>query len=314
MKALISGISGQDGSYLAEFLLAKGYEVIGIERRVALQDQAIRNERVPNGVKILPCDITDYGRVVQIIQETMPDEIYHLAAQSFVAESFVDPFQTMSVNVMGTLNILEAVRKFSPKSKLYFAASSEIFGKVSVEPQNENTPLHPRSPYGVSKACGFLLTRNYREAYNLFACSGILFNHESPRRGKEFVTRKITDAIGKIKRHEQDFLTLGNLEIKRDWGFSGDYVEAMWLMLQQDEPDDYVIGTGISHSLLEFIDAAFTYAGLDYQKHVRLDKSFERPSDVICLRADSTKAREKFGWVPKVSFDDLVEMMVDGDK
>jgi GDPmannose 4,6-dehydratase len=313
-KALITGVTGQDGSYLAEFLLKKGYEVFGVERRVALQDQKIRNERLQEiNVKIIPCDIGDYGSVLNVIMKVMPDEIYHLAAQSFVAESFEDPFQTIKTNIFGTLNILEAMRNITPKAKFYFAASSEMFGEVKEEPQKESTPFHPRSPYGVSKVAGFYLTLNYRESYNMFCCSGIFFNHESPRRGKEFVTRKITSALKDIKKGNLKELKLGNLEAKRDWGFAGDYVEAMWLMLQQDKPDDYVIATGETHSIKEFLEEAFNSVGLKWQDYVKVDERFIRPSDVPNLRGDSTKAKNILGWQPQVKFQELVKMMVEHD-
>lgn len=313
-KALITGITGQDGSYLAEFLLKKGYEVFGIERRIALLDQVVRNERVIGlNVKIIPCDISDYGSVFNAVATIKPDEVYHLAAQSFVAESFVDPFQTMKINVLGTLNILEALRNLAPKVKFYFAGSSEMFGKAEEEPQTEKTRFHPRSPYGISKVAGFYLAQNYREAYNMFCCSGILFNHESPRRGKEFVTRKITDAIAKIKRGELKELKLGNIDAQRDWGFAGDYIEAMWLMLQQDKPDDYVIATNEMHSVREFLEIAFNHAGLNWKDYTKVDESFMRPSDVWHLRGNYSKAKEKLGWQPKVRFEELVKMMIDYD-
>ncbi|MDD3151248.1 MAG: GDP-mannose 4,6-dehydratase [Candidatus Gastranaerophilales bacterium] len=309
-KALITGITGQDGGYLAELLEGKGYEVFGLKRRVALEDQSAR--RSFSGTAI-PCDITNYGSVTAALLKVMPNEVYHLAAQSDVAYSFKDPFQTLDVNIQGTTNVLEAIRHNKPDAKFYFAGSSEMFGNVLEEPQTEKTPFNPRSPYGISKAAGFFLTKNYREAYNLFACSGILFNHESPRRGKEFVTRKITDAIAKIKAGEQNFVTLGNLDTKRDWGFSKDYVEAMWLMLQQDKPDDYVIATNESHTLEEFLSEAFSHVGLNWKDHVRTDPSFIRPSDVITLRGDYTKAHTKLGWEPKIKFKELVRMMVESD-
>ena len=311
MKALISGISGQDGSYLSELLISKGYEVYGLERRIALEDQ---NSRRKNNAEIIPCDITNFSSVYNAVQKVMPDEIYHLASQSDVGYSFKDPFQTLDTNIMGTLNILEAFRQLIPKSKMYFAGSSEMFGKVTEEPQNENTKFHPRSPYGVSKVAGFQLCQNYREAYGLFISNGILFNHESPRRGKEFVTRKITDGIKKIKEGKADKLYLGNLETKRDWGFAGDYVEVMWLMLQQNEPDDYVIATNETHTIREFIDEAFGIAGLEPDKYVEINPEFFRPSDVILLRGDYSKAKEKLGWEPKIKFKGLVKMMMENEK
>jgi len=313
-KALITGISGQDGSYLAELLIEKGYEVFGIERRVALQDQKARNERLQNlDVKIFPCDITNYGSVFNAVSKIKPDEIYHLAGQTDVKYSFEDPFQTLDTNLIGTLNILEAIRSLVPKAKFYFAASSEMFGKAEEAPQNEKTRFHPRSPYGISKVAGFYLTQNYREAYGLFCCSGILFNHESPRRGKEFVTRKITDAIAKIKKGEIRELRLGNLSAERDWGYAGDYVEAMWLMLQQKEPDDYVIATGETYSIKEFLELAFKYAGLNWEDYVKIDPSNFRPSDVNSLVGDYSKAKRVLGWEPKTKFTELVKIMVDAD-
>jgi len=309
-KALITGITGQDGSYLAELLLEKGYEVYGLERRKALEDQSVKRK---NDAKIIPCDITNYASVFDAIQKVKPDEIYHLAAQSDVAHSFKDPFQTFDTNINGTLNILESFRQLIPSSKMYFAGSSEMFGKAQEEPQTEKTPFYPRSPYGVSKVAGFDLCRNYREAYNLFICSGILFNHESPRRGKEFVTRKITDGIKQIKEKKFDKIKLGNLDAKRDWGFAGDFVEAMWLMLQQDKPEDFVIATNETHTIGEFIDEAFKIANLNPDEHIEIDKQFFRPSDVVLLRGDYSKAKKILNWEPKIKFKELVKLMVDED-
>ena len=309
--SLISGISGQDGSYLSEFLAKKGYEVFGLERRIALEDQSNRRKVVGT---IIPCDITNYSSVFNAVQKIMPDEIYHLAAQSDVAYSFKDPFQTLDINILGTLNLLEAMRLQTPNSKFYFAGSSEMFGKAEQEPQNELTPFHPRSPYGVSKCAGYHLCQNYREAYNLFICNGILFNHESPRRGKEFVTRKITSTIKQIKEGKETKLRLGNLDAKRDWGFSGDYVEAMWLMLQQENPDDYVIATNETHTVREFVDEAFRIAKLDINDYLETDPEMFRPSDVVLLRGDYSKAKRKLGWEPKVRFKELVRMMVEHDR
>ena len=309
-KALITGITGQDGSYLAELLLEKGYEVYGLERRKALEDQSVKRK---NDAKIIPCDITNYASVFDAIQKVKPDEIYHLAAQSDVAHSFKDPFQTFDTNINGTLNILESFRQLIPSSKMYFAGSSEMFGKAQEEPQTEKTPFYPRSPYGVSKVAGFDLCRNYREAYNLFICSGILFNHESPRRGKEFVTRKITDGIKQIKEKKFDKIKLGNLDAKRDWGFAGDFVEAMWLMLQQDKPEDFVIATNETHTIGEFIDEAFKIANLNPDEHIEVDKQFFRPSDVVLLRGDYSKAKKILNWEPKIKFKELVKLMVDED-
>ena len=340
-KALITGITGQDGSYLAELLLEKGYEVHGIVRRVASEDPEARLSRlkgIKDRVTLHPGTIESYPRMTEIFEKVKPDECYHLAAQSFVYESFEDGFSTFLTNINGTLNVLNALLKKSPKCKFYFAGSSEMFGKVEETPQTEKTKFHPRSPYGVTKVTGFELTRNFRETYGIFACSGILFNHESPRRGKEFVTRKITDAIGGIKRGEDNVLILGNLEAKRDWGFSKDYVYAMWEMLQQEEPDDYVISTGETHSIKEFLDVAFAEAGLSYEivnlskipeeeankeiEKLRKDKNkifvvqhpkFYRPAEVDCLIGDSSKAKEKLGWTPKTKFNELVKMMVLSD-
>jgi len=315
-KALITGITGQDGSYLAELLLNKDYEVYGVERRVAIEDQSQRNGRINhiiNDINIMPGDIRDYSRIFQIINEVKPDELYHLAAQSFVAESFDDEDPVIRINIEGTKNVLNALLKISPDCKFYFAGSSEMFGKVEEEPQNEKTPFHPRSPYGISKVAGFDWTRLYREAYGLFACSGILFNHESPRRGKEFVTRKITSTLNEIVNKKTNELVLGNIDAKRDWGFSGDYVEAMWLMLQQSQPDDYVIATGETHTIKEFLDIAFSYAGLNWKDYVKIDQKYCRPADVNTLIGDYSKAKRVLGWEPKIRFKELVEMMVEAD-
>jgi GDPmannose 4,6-dehydratase len=315
-KALITGITGQDGSYLAEFLLSKGYEVHGIVRRVALEDpehQLWRIKHILNKVVIHSGSLESYASLFKIVHKIKPDECYHLAAQSFVSYSFEDEFSTINSNINGTHYILSAIKESAPKCKFYFAGSSEMFGKVRETPQTESTPFHPRSPYGISKIAGFDLTRNYREAYKLFACSGILFNHESPRRGFEFVTRKITNAVAKIKFGLAKELRLGNLEAKRDWGFSEDYVNAMWLMLQQNKPDDYVIATGETHTIREFADLAFKYAGLNYKKYVVIDKNFYRPTEVNILVGDYSKAKKKLGWKPKVRFKELVKMMVDAD-
>lgn len=316
MKALITGITGQDGSYLAEFLLDKGYEVYGIERRVAIEDQTDRNGRINHlldKIKLIPCDITNYSGVYQAINNVRPDELYHLAAQSFVKESFDDEFSIISININGTVNVLNSLSKINPKCKFYFAGSSEMFGEVKEEPQNENTPFHPRSPYGISKVDGFNWTQNYRERGLLFACSGILFNHESPRRGKEFVTRKITSTLAKIVNGETDELKLGNIEAKRDWGFSGDYVKAMWLMLQQSQPDDYVIATGETHTIKEFLDISFSYLGLNWRDYVKIDQEYFRPAEVNTLIGDYSKAKRVLGWEPKIKFKELVEMMVKSD-
>ena len=311
MKALITGISGQDGSYMAEMLEAKGYDVYGLVRRVALQNPEHRLWRLQgSGATLIPGSLDNYGSVVQAVTGVAPDELYHLGAQSDVHLSFHDPFTTMEVNVAGTLHVLEAVRKFAPACKVYFAGSSEMFGKVTSSPQNERTPFHPRSPYGAAKVAGFHLTRNYREAYDMFACSGILFNHESPRRGAEFVTRKIARGAARIAAGLQDELRLGNMDAKRDWGHARDYVRAMWMMLQQDTPDDYVIGTGRTWSVGAFCTAAFGAVGLNWKDYVVTDPKFYRPAEVQLLHADATKAKAALGWEPEVSFEDLVGEMV----
>ncbi len=315
-KALITGITGQDGSYLAELLLKKGYEVHGIVRRVALEDATGRMGRLSHildKLKLHAGSLESYASLFKIVQEIKPDEFYHLAAQSFVSYSFEDEFSTINTNINGTHYALSAVRASAPKCRFYFAASSEMFGLVHETPQRETTVFHPRSPYGISKVAGYDLARNYREAYGFFACSGILFNHESPRRGFEFVTRKITSTVARIKLGLADELRLGNLDAKRDWGFSGDYVEAMWMMLQQKEPVDYVIGTGEAHSVKEFVSLAFDAVGLDWEKYVKVDQKFFRPAEVNILLADYSKAKNELGWKPKTLFKDLVKMMVDSD-
>ncbi len=315
-KALITGITGQDGSYLAEFLLEKGYQVHGIIRRVAFEDPDHRLWRIRHildSIILHPASLESYASIFNVVEKVKPDECYHLAAQSFVSYSFEDEFSTVNTNINGTHSVLSSIKEKAPQCRFYFAASSEMFGLAKETPQNENTPFHPRSPYGISKVAGFDLTRNYREAYNLFACSGILFNHESPRRGFEFVTRKITNATAGIKRGISKELRLGNLEAKRDWGFAGDYVKAMHLMLQQDEPDDYVVATGEAHSIKEFTELAFSYVGLDWKDYVVVDKKFYRPAEVHVLRGDYSKAKKKLGWEPRVYFEELVRMMVDAD-
>ena len=315
-KALITGITGQDGSYLAELLLSKGYEVHGIIRRVALEDpehRLWRIKHITNKIILHPASLESYASLFNVVEDVKPDECYHLAAQSFVSYSFEDEFSTINTNINGTLHILSAIRIKSPETRFYFAASSEMFGKALESPQSENTPFYPRSPYGISKVAGFHFTRNYREAYNLFAVSGILFNHESPRRGFEFVTRKITAGVAAIKLGLANELQLGNLDAKRDWGYAGDYVEAMWRMLQQENPDDYVIATGETHSVKEFTEKAFDHAGLDWEKYVVTDKKYFRPAEVYELTGDYSKAKEKLGWQPGVKFEGLVKMMVDND-
>ncbi|HTY45846.1 MAG TPA: GDP-mannose 4,6-dehydratase [Patescibacteria group bacterium] len=315
-KALITGIDGQDGSYLSEFLLERGYQVHGMVRRVALEDaehHLWRIKHILNKVILHPGSLESYPSIFKIIEKVKPQECYHLAAQSFVSYSFQDEFSTINTNINGTHFVLAALKEKAPKCKFYFAATSEMFGLVSQTPQNEHTPFHPRSPYGISKVAGFDMTRNYRESYGLFACNGILFNHESPRRGFEFVTRKITSKVAEIKFGLAKELRLGNLEAKRDWGFAGDYVSAMWLMLQQDKPDDYVIATNQTHSVKEFVQLAFEYAGLAWRKYTVIDKIFYRPAEVRALRGDYAKARRKLGWKPKVQFPQLVKMMVEAD-
>ena len=314
--ALITGITGQDGSYLAELLLKKKYKVHGIVRRVALEDKTHRLWRlrhITKKIKLHAASLESYASLVKIIQKTKPDEIYHLGAQSYVSYSFEDEFSTINTNINGTHYILSAIKDFSPKSKFYFAGSSEMFGKVHEVPQNENTVFHPRSAYGISKVTGFELTRNYREAYNLFCCSGILFNHESPRRGFEFVTRKISHGAARIKLGLQKNLELGNIEAKRDWGHAEDYVVAMWLMLQQKSPEDYVIATGKQHSVKEFARLAFSFLFMDYKKYIKFNKSLIRPSEVHSLLGNCNKAKKKLKWKPKFKFDQLVKDMVEAD-
>tara|TARA_Y100001970_G_C14225587_1_gene855448 strand:+ start:1362 stop:2345 length:984 start_codon:yes stop_codon:yes gene_type:complete len=314
--ALITGITGQDGSYLAEFLLKKKYKVHGIVRRVALEDPTHRLWRIKHILKKITLhnsSIESYSSLVKIIQKIKPDELYHLGALSYVAYSFDDEFSTINTNINGTHFALSAIKDFSPKTKFYFAGSSEMFGKVKKLKQNEETPFHPRSGYGISKVTGFDLTRNYREAYKLFCCTGILFNHESPRRGYEFVTRKITYGVARIKLGLQKQLNLGNINSLRDWGHAKDYVEAMWLMLQQKKPDDFVIGTGKQHSVKEFAKLAFSLVGLNYKKFIKIDKRLIRPSEVDTLLADFTKARRILKWKPRTSFKELVKEMVESD-
>ena len=315
-RALITGITGQDGSYLAEHLLEQGYEVHGIVRPVALEDQGERHGRISHlldKVTLHSATLESYPSIFQVFADVDFDECYHLAAQSFVAESFEDGFSTMNTNVAGTQHVLAALHKLRPKCRFYFAGSSEMFGKVREMPQSEATPFHPRSPYAVSKVTGFWLTTNYRESYDLFATSGILFNHESPRRGFQFVTRKITSTVARIKHGLVDKLYLGNLDARRDWGFAKEYVQAMHLMLQQDQPDDYVIATEETHSVREFCELAFGAVDLDYQEYVEVDPRFYRPAEVELLIGDAGKARKDLGWEAKTSFSDLVSMMVQHD-
>ncbi len=313
-RALITGITGQDASYLAEFLLDKGYEVYGTTRR----SSTVNNERIKHiedKIHILSGDLLDQSSLVSALQVSQPDEVYNLAAQSFVKASWDQPVLTGEFTAIGVTRILEAVRNVNPKIKFYQASSSEMFGKVVEIPQKETTRFYPRSPYGVAKVYGHYITLNYRESFDMFACSGILFNHESPRRGLEFVTRKISHAVARISLGKQDKLELGNLDAKRDWGFAGDYVEAMWLMLQQDKPDDYVVATGETHSVQEFVEIAFNHVGIsDWQKYVVSNVSAHlRPAEVDHLIGDATKAKNELGWSPKTSFPQLVEMMVDAD-
>jgi len=315
-KALVTGITGQDGSYLSELLLGNGYEVHGIIRRVALEDPSHRLWRIRNikdKLQLHPASMESYASLFNIVEKVKPDECYHLAAQSFVSYSFEDEFSTINTNVNGTHYLLSAIKEKAPKCKVYFAASSEMFGSAKETPQTEKTPFHPRSPYGISKVAGYYLTQNYREAFDIFACNGICFNHESPRRGYEFVTRKISNTVAKINLGSEKKLYLGNLDAKRDWGYAGDYVRAMWLMLQQTKPDDFVIATGESHSVKEFVEAAFKYAGLKWKDHVVIDKNLYRPAEVNVLEGDYSKAKSVLKWEPHVSFEELVKMMVDTD-
>jgi len=315
-RALITGITGQDGSYLAELLLSKGYEVHGAVRRVALEDpehRLLRLSAVRGRVELHAASLESFASVYQLVAKVAPEECYHLAAQSFVSYSFDDEFSTLNTNINGTHFVLSAVKDLAPKCRFYFAGSSEMFGKAEEFPQTERTPFHPRSSYGISKVCGFELTRNYREAYGLHACNGILFNHESPRRGFEFVTRKITSGVARILAGRSRSVQLGNLEAKRDWGHAREYVNAMWLMLQQPEPDDYVIATGETHTVREFAELAFSHAGLDYKDYVVTDPTLFRPAEVNLLLGDHTKARMKLGWNPSVTFEALVREMVEAD-
>jgi len=310
--ALITGITGQDGSYLAEFLLEQGYEVVGMVRRSSTVNFG-RIEHIQDRIALAYGDLLDLTSLLDVMHEHRPDEVYNLAAQSFVPVSWKQPVLTGEFTALGVTRILEAVRSVVPEARFYQASSSEMFGKVREVPQSEKTPFYPRSPYGVAKVYGHWITVNYRESYGLFACSGILFNHESPRRGLEFVTRKVTHAVAQIKLGLAHELRLGNLESRRDWGFAGDYVHAMWLMLQQAEPDDYVVGTGETHSVRELCQEAFGYAGLDWEEYVRVDPQYIRPAEVDLLVSDPSKARQALGWSTTVSFQGLVRMMVDAD-
>jgi GDPmannose 4,6-dehydratase len=311
-RALITGITGQDGSYLAELLLEQGYEVFGTIRRLSAANHW-RIEHIVDRITLMPADLLDQLSLLKVIDEVRPHEIYNLAAMSFVPASWDQPMLTGEFNSQGVTRILDAIRRVDPTIRFYQASSSEMFGKVREVPQTEMTPFYPRSPYGVSKVFGHYITVNYRESYNLFAVSGILFNHESPRRGLEFVTRKVTDGVARIKLGLRDKLSIGNLDAHRDWGFAGDYVRAMWMMLQQDRADDYVIATGVSHSVKELIEIAFARVDLDWQQYVYQDPALLRPAEVDHLLGDSTKARNELKWAPKVDFKGLVEMMVDAD-
>ncbi len=314
--ALITGITGQDGSYLAELLLSKNYKVHGLVRRVASENETQRFWRLKNilnKINLHAASLESYASIVKLVEKLKPTEIYHLGAQSYIDYAFQDEFSTINTNINGTHYLLSAIKDFSPKTKMYFAASSEMFGKALEIPQNEKTAFYPRSTYGISKVAGFDLTRNYREAYNIFCCSGILFNHESPRRGFEFVTRKITHAVAKIKLGLQKDLKLGNINAMRDWGHAKDYVVAMWLMLQQKKPQDYVVSTGKQYSVKQFAKLAFEQVGLDYKKYVKIDQKFNRPADVQTLLGDCKKVKKDLGWKPKYLFKDLVKDMVKKD-
>jgi GDPmannose 4,6-dehydratase len=310
--ALITGITGQDGSYLAELLLEKGYDVCGMVRRASVE-KFERIEHLRDRIRLAQADLLDQLSLIELVKGFRPHEIYNLAAQSFVPTSWTQPMLTAEFDAVGVTRMLEAVRLVDPSIRFYQASSSEMFGKVREVPQRETTPFHPRSPYGVAKVYGHYITVNYRESYGIYACSGILFNHESPRRGLEFVTRKVTHGVAEIKLGLASELRLGNLEAKRDWGFAGDYVEAMWRMLQQSEPDDYVVATGENHTVRELVEVAFARAGLDWQRHVKIDESLLRPAEVDVLIGDPSKARAKLGWKQQVSFTELVHRMVDAD-
>jgi GDPmannose 4,6-dehydratase len=310
--ALITGITGQDGSYLAEFLLAKGYEVIGVVRRTS-HDSYERIGHLLDRLRIVPADLLDQHSLTSVIRDARPQEVYNLAAQSFVPTSWTQPVLTGEFTALGVTRLLEAVRLAGPEARVYQASSSEMFGKAVETPQRETTPFYPRSPYGVAKLYGHWITVNYRESYGLYAVSGILFNHESPRRGLEFVTRKVTHGVARIAKGQATELRLGNLDARRDWGFAGDYVDAMWRMLQQPTPEDFVIGTGETHTVRELCEIAFRHVGLDWKKYVRVDPAFVRPAEVDVLLADPSRARRALGWEPKVTFAELVRMMVDAD-
>ncbi len=310
--AVITGITGQDGSYLAEWLLAQGYRVVGVVRRASTENFE-RIAHVRERLELRQADLLDQLSLIDVLRDVKADEIYNLAAQSFVPTSWVQPVLTAEFDAIGVTRLLEAMRLVAPEARFYQASSSEMFGRVRETPQRETTPFYPRSPYGVAKVYGHFITVNYRESYDLFACSGILFNHESPRRGREFVTRKVTDAVARIKLGLATELALGNLAARRDWGFAGDYVEAMWRMLQQPSPDDYVVATGAAHYVQDLVEIAFGCVGLDWREHVRIDPALLRPAEVDHLIGDATKARQVMGWTPRVSFAELVEMMVRAD-
>jgi len=311
--ALITGINGMDGSHLADFLLDKGYKIYGVERRSSVKNR-VNTSHLEGRIEFIQGDLTDQNSLFRCLRISQPDEVYNLAAQSFVGESWNTPEQTSDVTGLGVLRILEAIREFNPKIKFYQASSSEMFGRMVENPAKETTPFYPRSPYGVAKLYGHWITKNYRESYDMFACSGILFNHESERRGIEFVTRKITDGVARIALDLEDYITLGNLDAKRDWGYSPDYVEAMWLMLQQEVPDDFVIATGETYSIKDFLEIAFNHIGTNaWERHIKQDPRFMRPAEVDVLKGDSSKAKNILGWEPKTSFEDLVKTMVDND-
>ena len=311
-KALITGVTGQDGSYLAELLLAKGYEVVGVVRRTSHHSYE-RIEHLLERIQVVAADLLDQHSLTVVLQETRPDEVYNLAAQSYVPTSWTQPVLTGEFTALGVTRILEAIRLVHPSAKFYQASSSEMFGRVTETPQRETTPFYPRSPYGVAKVYGHWITVNYRESYNLYAVSGILFNHESPRRGIEFVTRKVTDGVARIKLGLAQQIPLGNLDARRDWGFAGDYVEAMWRMPQKPSPQDYGVGTGQTYSVRDLVEAAFGHVGLDWREHVTRDPRYMRPAEVDLLQADPRKAERELGWTPKVGFRELVSMMVDAD-
>ncbi len=311
-RALITGVTGQDGSYLAELLLSKGYEVVGVVRRTSHHSYE-RIEHLLERIQVVAADLLDQHSLTVALQETRPDEVYNLAAQSYVPTSWTQPVLTGEFTALGVTRILEAIRLAHPQAKFYQASSSEMFGRVTETPQRETTPFYPRSPYGVAKVYGHWITVNYRESYNLYAVSGILFNHESPRRGIEFVTRKVTDGVARIKLGLAKEIPLGNLDARRDWGYAGDYVEAMWRMLQQPTPQDYVVGTGQTHSVRDLVEAAFGHVGLDWRKYVKSDPRYMRPAEVDLLQADPSKAKRELGWSPNVKFPELVAMMVDAD-